>query len=601
MVKAAKIPHEVDEKDSARTVPDNSPLPEAGYPVMTSDQVLAALPYAICVLEHQSNNDLLVLHTNPRMEAIIGSAGQGDEPLPLGDISDLAYHPDFKDALSITLSRDRKGAFDWCADVDQTPVLLHGEMELITTSAIGPNGGANGGPDRIVLTLSEIEGTANAGSNAIAHKDGHDLLTGLPDYATFISRLRDILTYSKGMRPATVLSLNLDRFQQINESLGFDTGDNVLITAARRIKDVLPTGSLLSRFICDEFTIFAPGMKSDEEARKLADRIHTAIKTPMPLGECTVHISAAIGIAHSTPTLHGVEDLVRNAIMAMHKAKATGIGSTATYSQDLRKHAQSQFTLEADLRKAIQNRELELHYQPICNMISGEITGFEALTRWNHPERGPVSPVEFIPLAEQSGLILPLGAWALHEACRQMAEWDHIPGLDQNLIINVNVSGIQFSEPGFIDSARQALNDSGLDGRRLRLEITESTLMSNADLVADLLLDLKALGLQLAIDDFGTGYSSLSYLNRFPIDTLKIDRSFTQKLDDKSGDAKIVHIITTLAQTMGMTTVAEGIETKEQREQLSQLGCQMAQGYLFARPLSADSATELLKSGKSLP
>jgi len=593
MVKAAQIPHEVDGTDSARAVPDNSTLLEAGYPVMTSDQVLAALPYAICVLEHQPNNDLLVLHANPRMEAIIGNTSQGGEPLPLSDISDLAYHPDFKDALSLTLSRDRKGAFDWCADVEQTPVLLHGEMELIATP--------DGDPDRIVLTLNERKAKTSAGSNAIAHKDGHDLLTGLPDYATFISRLRDILTYSKGMRPATVLSLNLDRFQQINESLGFDTGDHVLTTAARRIKEVLPTGSLLSRFICDEFTIFAPGMKSDEETRKLADKIHTAIKTPMPLDECTVHISAAIGIAHSTPTLHGVEDLVRNAIMAMHKAKANGIGSTATYSQDLRKHAQSQFTLEADLRKAIQNRELELHYQPICNMISGEITGFEALTRWNHPERGPVSPVEFIPLAEQSGLILPLGAWALHEACRQMAEWDRLSGSDQNLIINVNVSGIQFSEPGFIDSARQALNVSGLDGRRLRLEITESTLMSNADLVADLLLDLKALGLQLAIDDFGTGYSSLSYLNRFPIDTLKIDRSFTQKLDDKSGDAKIVHIITTLAQTMGMTTVAEGIETLEQREQLSQLGCQLAQGFLFARPLSADSATDLLASGKSLP
>ena len=592
MVKAANLSRDVNGSSPARGIPGNSDKRDTQHHDLTADQVLAALPHAICVLEHQPDGDLLVHHANSRMESIIGETRQDGQPLPLGDISDLAYHPDFKDALDLVLSHERKGSFDWCADVAQTPRLLKGVMELITT--------AGKSLDRIILILSDREISSDNG-DAAAHDTGHDPLTGLPDYGTFTGRLRDILSYSKGTQPAAVISFNLDRFQQINESLGFDTGDHVLTTVARRVKDVLPSGAFMSRFICDEFTVFTPGLESETEAQSLADSIHAVIKAPMSIEACTVHISAAIGIAHSTPMLHSAEDLVRNAIMAMHKAKANGIGRTATYSQDLRKHAQSQFTLEADLRKAIQNAELELHYQPICNMISGEITGFEALARWNHPERGPISPVEFISLAEQSGLILPLGAWALHEACRQMAEWDRITGTDRNLIINVNVSGIQFSEPGFIESARSALNESGLDGSRLRLEITESTLMSNADLVADLLLDLKALGLHLAIDDFGTGYSSLSYLHRFPIDTLKIDRSFTQKLDDNSGEAKIVHIITTLAQTMGMITVAEGIETEEQRKQLSQLGCQSAQGFLFARPLSAGAATDLLKSGKSLP
>ena len=370
---------------------------------------------------------------------------------------------------------------------------------------------------------------------------------------------------------------------------------------AGRFEKICPKGGLLARFNSDEFALFADNIGNEANAHELARALHNCLSDPIVIEDQKIHLTAAIGIALYSGHIHNSEDLVRNAGTAMHRAKSEGRGRSVIYHHDLRKRARSLFTLEADLRQAIDAEALDLHYQPICHLSTGEIVGFEALARWNHPKHGAISPVEFIAVAENSGLIVPLGQWALREACAQLSAWDQIGGRAASLSVNVNVSGIQFGEPDFVDMVRAAITEAGLSGNRIRLEITESTIMTNAELVADLLLDLKALGICLAVDDFGTGYSSLSYLTRFPIDTLKIDRAFVSKLNKNEDDAKIVHIVTMLAQTLGMTVVAEGIETQAQLERLGQLGCPFGQGYFFSKPLSASDATDLLRAGTTLP
>nr|WP_279347180.1 bifunctional diguanylate cyclase/phosphodiesterase [Govania unica] len=446
-----------------------------------------------------------------------------------------------------------------------------------------------------LLTL--VDRTADTRSEQqLLHDVFHDRLTQLPNSAMFVLRASEWLDHRRARENGVVMMINLNRFQMINESLGHESGDQLLVAVAQRMTDCLPKQALIARMGGDEFAVLLPRTAPGDEGFTTAQSLHEALSAPLTIDNHDLRVTASIGIAQASALNAAAEDLVKNSSIAMHRAKREGRGRTVLYHNDLTAHAKSRFEFEGDLRRALERGELSLHYQPIYSLASGELTGFEALCRWQHPERGAVPPVDFIAIAEASGLIIPLGRWALHAACAQLADWSARYPVVSNLSVNVNVSGLQISGDNMAAVVREALIASGIAGNRLRLEITESALMTNADLAADLLLDLKSFGVCLALDDFGTGYSSLNYLSRFPIDTIKIDRSFIAKLDSNPDDAKIVHIITQLASSLGISAVAEGIETLEHLERLKVLGCHYGQGYYFSRPLPAAAVENQLFS-----
>lgn len=425
-----------------------------------------------------------------------------------------------------------------------------------------------------------------------------DSLTMLPNKRYFHDIYTDKYSLEYATGEVAVLLLNIQNFQRFNESYGYKIGDDIICKIASRLSECLPREASLIRFHEDKFVILMADNKTDSisaEAISLSKKIHHAMTKNIHTVEVETQISLSIGIALGSPSITSSNKLIQNAHIAMKRINAMSSTRTLIYNTDLQTRAHSRLKMETELRRALKNKELLLHYQPIINLQTGHLQGFEALLRWQHPERGMVSPVEFIPLAEETGMIVPIGKWCLNEACRQMKKWTEQFPEAANLCINVNVSSVQLARDNFVMTTREALHNSGLSGERLKLELTETALIENADSARDILLDLRSFNVSLAIDDFGTGYSSLSYLNRFPADTLKIDRSFINRMDSNEESSKIVHIITTLAATLGMSVVAEGIETEEQLKILRNLGCQYAQGYLFAKPLCISDAELYLK------
>jgi EAL domain-containing protein (putative c-di-GMP-specific phosphodiesterase class I) len=322
--------------------------------------------------------------------------------------------------------------------------------------------------------------------------------------------------------------------------------------------------------------------------------VQEAVTQPFNIGGHEVFTTASIGIALSTTGYERAEDLLRDADTAMYRAKLLGKKRHIVFDREMHDRAMELLQIETDLRRAITRKEFFVNYQPIVSLETGKVSSFEALVRWRHPERGLVGPSEFIPVAEETGLIIPLGQWVLNEACRQVREWQKLHLADEHVTISVNLSSRQFSQADLIEQVSSALRESGLRPGCLKLEITESMVMENIDTAIDMLMQLRGLGVGLSIDDFGTGYSSLSYLHRFPIDTLKIDRSFVTQMTDNTENAEIVRTIVTLARSLDMDVIAEGVETREQLRQLSALGCDYGQGYLFSRPVGPSQALELL-------
>jgi EAL domain-containing protein (putative c-di-GMP-specific phosphodiesterase class I) len=302
----------------------------------------------------------------------------------------------------------------------------------------------------------------------------------------------------------------------------------------------------------------------------------------------------SIGIALSTEDYQRPEEILRDADTAMYRAKQLGKARYEVFDQAMRAHAMDRLGLESDMRRAVERREFFLQYQPIVSLATGSVRGFEALVRWQHPERGLIHPAKFIPIAEETGMIIPVGKWILGEACRQMSRWQKLLCMDGPLPVSVNLSGKQFLQPDLLEQIQEVLRETGLDPRGLKLEITETVVMENIETATHTLEQLRALGVELSIDDFGTGYSSLSYLQRFPVSTLKIDRSFVSRMTESDGTAEIVRTIAKLAQTMGMDVVAEGVETESQRAQLRDFECEFGQGYFFSRPMDGDDAEALL-------
>lgn len=435
----------------------------------------------------------------------------------------------------------------------------------------------------------------------LVHNAFYDALTGLPNRILFINRLEQAIAQSKHNPDDlfAVLFLDLDRFKVVNDSLGHLVGDQLLVTLAQRLQQCLQPGDTVARLGGDEFTILLSHIQSIEDATCIAENIHQALKSPFNLCGYEVFMTASIGIALGTNKYAQPADLLRDADTALYRAKEQSQTGHIVFDTTMYDRAVTLLQLETDLRWAIERQELCLYYQPIICMKTGTITGFEALVRWQHPERGLISPAEFIPIAEETGLIIPIGQWVLTESCQQLRQWQlQFPAI-KPLTINVNLSGKQFSQPNLIEQISQILEDTNLNPSNLKLEITETAIIASPEKATSVLKQLKAFGLQLCIDDFGTGYSSLAYLHNFPIDVLKIDRSFVNRIDSDTEQFAIVRAIVTLADNLGMSVVAEGVETIDQLVQLKLLQCQKAQGYLFSKPLDQEQARILLASEQS--
>jgi len=431
----------------------------------------------------------------------------------------------------------------------------------------------------------------------LLHMAWHDTLTDLPNRALFMKKLTRALERAKERpdRQFAVLFLDCDRFKVVNDSLGHFVGDALLVAVADRLRSCIPSSYTVARLGGDEFTILLESIQSRDETMKIADLILNRLAAPFDLfDQYEVFINASIGIVFGGADYQKPEHILRDADTAMYRAKDLGKARHQIFDATMHAQAQKRLALEMDLRRAIENREFVLNYQPIVSLRSGKVAGFEALIRWRHPDRGLISPGDFIPVAEETGLIVPVGFWVWQEACRQLRIWKEKYGKNWHYTLSVNLSVKQFSQPDLLDCLQEELIQQGLDGTNLRLEITESAVMDNAYQAIAILNQLKALKVKLSIDDFGTGYSSLSYLQHLPVDTLKIDRSFVHKIGEKSDNFKIVAAIVTLAHNLGMGAIAEGIETPQQLAHLRSLGCEFGQGFLFSKPLDAGKVEALI-------
>jgi diguanylate cyclase (GGDEF)-like protein/PAS domain S-box-containing protein len=443
---------------------------------------------------------------------------------------------------------------------------------------------AGGQPHRLLGTAQDIT-EQKAAETALLHQAFHDPLSGLPNRLLLLDRLAQALSrLSRRSWTVGVIHLDVDRFKVINDSLGHPAGDQLLLAMAERLTGLVRPGDTLARIGGDEFIVLCEGLSGEAEAVAVTDRICAAMGEPLAWdgGQVVVTVSAGIALAASASI--DPDSLLRDADAAMHRAKSDGRARSAVFAETMRASVIGRLDTELALRRSIAEGDLRLHYQPIVSLTDGAIVGHEALVRWQHPTRGMVWPDEFITIAEESGLIVPLGAWVVREACRQAAEFQSRHPSWSGLTMSVNLSGAQLGQRDLVGLIDSALSEARLAPEHLQLEMTESVLMDDAANTITILQRLKDLGVHLGVDDFGTGYSSLAYLKRFPVDVLKIDRSFVSGLGVDLEDSAIVAAVVSLSAALGLVTVAEGVETDLHREILVGLGCARAQGYLFARP-----------------
>jgi diguanylate cyclase (GGDEF)-like protein len=428
----------------------------------------------------------------------------------------------------------------------------------------------------------------------------YDSLTGLPNRALFIDRLKHSIDYSRRSTNYmyAVLFMDLDRFKDVNDSLGHAMGDKLLINMARLLEGILRPNDTVARLGGDEFVILIDGINNISDATIVADRLQDRLRSTPLLEGHSIFVTASIGIVLSLSGLDRPEDVLRDADIAMYRAKANGRARYEIYDAIMRQRILDRLTLEAELRTALDTDDLMVHYQPIMEISNGQVTGFEALARWNHPRTGMMYPGQFLPLAEETGLIIAIDRWVLHHACEQTVIWQkQFPRLAA-LSINVNISSRQITQPDFVSYLKQSLRETGLAPGCLLLEITENTIMENFDQTAAVLQELRQVGVKIYIDDFGVGYSSLNYLSRFPINSLKIDRSFIHMMTEDSSYLKIVQAIIRLTHSLGLSVTAEGVETQEQLSQLRELKCEYIQGYLISKPINSQDAGKLLANSQ---
>jgi len=555
-------------------------------------------------LEHERTYiDQLIEH-NPEAIALVDASdqiqrvnreftrlfGYGADEAVGRRVNDLIAPDDLKDEAAALTQRVTQGE-----RVSLETVRRRRDGTLVHVSILGAPVAGGGGRVAAFGIYRDIS-DRKAAEEQLLHLAIRDDLTGLANRALF----RDLVARSigRGKRRddyhCAVLVLDVDRFKVANESLGHFQGDQLLRAIGRRLERCVRPGDTVARLGGDEFAVFLDDTRDVADAVRVAERILTELRQPFVLGHDELYASASIGIALSSSGYDRPEDFLRDADLAMYRAKELGGARHEVYESHMHAHAVARLQLETDLRHAIEREELVVHYQPIVAVADGRVAGLEALVRWRHPQRGLVQPGEFIELAEDTGLIVPIGRWVLEQACRQAVAWQARGGAWANLTISVNLSGRQLL-PDLPNDVEQVLRDTGLDAAKLKLEITETVIVENAARAVDMFARLRALNVQLHMDDFGTGYSSLSYLHRFQIDTLKIDRYFVGAMGDHGENAEIVRTIVTLARNLGIEVIAEGVETAEQLAQLRALGCQHVQGFLFSRPVAGDAVTPLME------
>ncbi|GGP00780.1 putative bifunctional diguanylate cyclase/phosphodiesterase [Stakelama pacifica] len=444
--------------------------------------------------------------------------------------------------------------------------------------------------DRCLVSMIDMTGEHRT-EHSLRREMSTDSLTGLPNRTGFVEMIEERVTEANRDDYA-VLAINLDRFSRINACMGGLSGDELLISVARRLKGALRGRDILARTGGDEFAVLLSLDDGPMDAMQVAERIHSALATPFRLSDFEIRVDCAIGVALGTDRMSSVEDLIRHAQFAVNRAKRTG--HTEIYQSRIFALARRQFGIETELRRAIETGRMRLHYQPICDLATGKVTSFESLARWRTEDGLELSPTEFIPVAEESGLIVPLGRWAIEEAAKTLAIWDRMSDASRDIRVAVNLSAIQFQRDDVPALLREVLSRNGIGGNRITLELTESAIVADPDRISQVMQALKDIGATLAMDDFGTGYSNLAYLQRLPIDVLKIDRSFVAGMLADPDKIAIVRAVLSLAQALGMRTTAEGIETKELAQTLAALGCTYGQGFLYSRPLPPDEAHQFL-------
>lgn len=460
--------------------------------------------------------------------------------------------------------------------------------------AAQPRGDAKGAMVEVICTLEDVTTQKTTEAELTLH-NLRDSLTSLPNRALFMERLgRAIIRSDRRKFFSAVLFLDLDRFKVVNDSLSHEAGDKLLIQVAHRLRGCLRPEDTVARLGGDEFVVLFEDILSVNDGLMVADRIAQGLTAPFTIHDQEIFTTCSMGIAISSNSETLPAELLRDAEVAMYRAKAKGEGSIEIFDPSMNAQALARFQMDSELRRGLERNEFILHYQPVVGLRSGKIEGWEALVRWNHPERGMVPPLDFISLAEETGLIVPLGKWVLEEACRQAGVWSRRFPSDPPRLMNVNISARQFQHKELITTVLEGLKAAEMAPGSLKLEITESIMMKDPKASLEAMKTFRSMDIHLVIDDFGTGYSSLSYLKRFPVETLKVDKSFVDGLGKDPESTAIVAAIISLAKALGMRVTAEGIETRDQMEHLQRLNCDQGQGYHFSRPLPPAAAEELL-------
>lgn len=453
----------------------------------------------------------------------------------------------------------------------------------------------NGSSNGYLYTVNDITERKRI-EKQIQHDAFHDTLTDTPNRALFLDRLTNAIErYHREEKTSyAVLFLDFDRFKIVNDSLGHTVGDTLLKAISKRLDKHLRRGDTLARLGGDEFTILLEDVESISDVTDIAENIQSSLEHPFKIAEHLIHISASIGIVANDLDYDSPEDVLRDADIAMYRAKALGKARFEFFTEEMRQNAAKLLVLENDLRIALDEEQFDIHYQPIAELLDDNVVGFEALARWNHPSRGMISPAEFIPIAEDTGLIIALDRWILKHACKKISEWQNELNFKPPIMLSVNFSSRQFDTNDLVSYVESVLEETGFNPPDLKIEITEQIFMANTDNIEKTLHELKALGVKLYIDDFGTGYSSLSYLQRFPVDTLKIDRCFITNMIEDSESSELVRAIISMAHNLGLQVVAEGIENQGQMQQLKVYNCDYMQGFHLSKPLAQDAARAFL-------
>lgn len=536
------------------------------------------------------------VYFSPRWLAMLGlTAGQvGDGPDSwLGRV-----HPDERPAVREALTALLQGDSD-CMEVEYRVQHGDGSYRWVCTRGICQRDEA-GEAYRMAGSQSDITQRKEA-EQRLVHAALHDALTGLPNRALFLDRLEQCLLLSRrrGDQTFTVLFIDLDRFKPINDSLGHSAGDELLVTVAQRLRSELRGSDTLARLGGDELAVLLPDARGADTVFDVCQRLQTALQQPLVLCGQEVTPGASIGVAIGGPHYQSPDEILRDADTAMYHAKAEGGGAVRLFDSEMHTRAVHRLSLEADLRRALERGELDLHYQPIVDLATQDVVGCEALVRWRHPDRGMVPPSQFIPIAEETGLVQRIGSWTLREACARIAAWRLESGRD--LFVSVNVSPRQFRSGNLVDEVRTVLFETGLEASGLKLEITEGVLVDDLQLASDTLHALREMGVRVCLDDFGTGYSSLSYLHRLPIDTVKVDRSFVAELGDQTQSTALIAAIIQMARALGIEVVAEGIEYEHHVDTLRGFDCDYGQGFFFAHPVPESRARQLLTDPPGSP